>query len=581
MNAVLDALRARRSVSEDTQEVAQVISSRSAGQSILPTPASSRAPKPSSRGVRFSRPSSRRKSSSAPQSSQAPRSQRASTEGAKKAPRVTARPVEGTELVRTDSALSSGDVPEERFETSATEERAPEGGMEVILASGCVQEAPIEVAPVTKGVEPRPVDDEGAVERVGSKRPPPSEAPASAPVPKRSRASRRPAPTLPPLEKKKETSVVPLLSAPDNDILNAEDIIHQSPASVVAEILRERMFGGVTEASDPLLLALTGLLASSTREQIAFRSQTQEELGGTIREMLLMLMGLFMEVDARDESTRSTVDRQIEEVCLEENLIATSDARSHLVAAQEHLKTLREELAHTKEALEGADKRAAAAEVRRDEVLEQLSSLEEAQKERDEARHQHESLKADFDAMLAQKDEALARVVVLEQELSKRADNEKDLALAVDASRLQNQHLCQEVEALKKRCSALLEDAKHAEDRVQLECEGRLREYKESAELKREIEQACEACLQGYKDSSELKAKIAEACEERLAKYKASDEMKNAIWHKVFCMFVSGFNRGLREARHAPSTPLAELRAAEVDSDGEEVLYGEDDRPLP
>ncbi|XP_021631901.1 uncharacterized protein LOC110629302 [Manihot esculenta] len=567
MNAALDALRAGRYVSEATQEVAQVISSRSASRFVLPAPASSRAPKPSSRGVRSSRPSSRSRPSSAPQSSQAPRSQWAPTEGAKKAPGVTARPVEGTELVRKNSALPSGDVPEERFKTSTTEERAPEGGMEV--------------APVTEGVKPRPVDDEGATERVGSKRPPPSEAPASAPISKRSRASRRPGPALPPLEKKKETSVVPLLFAPDNDILNAEDITHQSPASVVAEILRERMFGGVTEASNPRLLALTSLLVSSTREQVAFRSRTREELGGTIREMLLMLMGFFMEVDARDESIQSTVDRQIEEARLEENLIATSDARGHLAAAQEHLKTLREELAHTKEALEGADKRVAAAEVRLDEVLEQLSSLEETQKERDEAWHQHESLKADFDVVLAQKDEALARVVVLEQELSKRADNEKDLALAVEASRLQNQHLCQEVEALKKRCSALLEDAKHAEDRVQLECEERLWEYKESAELKREIEQACEACLQGYKDSSELKAGIAEACEERLAEYKASDEIKNAIWQKGFRMFVSGFNRGLREARYAPSTPLVELRAAEEDSDGEEVLYGEDDKPLP
>ncbi|XP_021625005.1 uncharacterized abhydrolase domain-containing protein DDB_G0269086-like [Manihot esculenta] len=366
-----------------------------------------------------------------------------------------------------DSALPSGDVPEERFKTSATEERAPEGGMEV--------------APVTEGVEPRPADDKGAAERVGSKRPPPSEVPAPAPVPKRSQASRRPAPALPPLEKKKETSVVPLLSALDNDILNAEDITHQSPASVVVEILRERMFGGVTEASDPRLLALTGLLATD----------------------------------------------------------------GPLYGAQEHLKTLRRELAHTKEALEGADKREAAAEARRDEVLEQLSSLEEAQRERDEAQHQHESLKADFDAVLAQKDEALARVVVLEQELSKQSMQIKDLTLPAEESKLQNQQLCQAVKVL--------------ENRVQLECEERLREYKESTELKKEIEQACEARLQDYKDSSELKAKIAEACEERLAEFKASDEMKNAIWHKGFCMFISGFNRGLREARYAPSTPLAEL----------------------
>ena len=46
-------------------------------------------------------------------------------------------------------------------------------------------------------------------------------------------------------------------------------------------------------------------------------------------------------------------------------------------------------------------------------------------------------------------------------------------------------------------------------------------------------------------------------------------------------MFVSGFNRGLREARHNPSIPLTVLRAKEEDSDGEDVIYGEDDMPLP
>ena len=70
-------------------------------------------------------------------------------------------------------------------------------------------------------------------------------------------------------------------------------------------------------------------------------------------------------------------------------------------------------------------------------------------------------------------------------------------------------------------------------------------EYKESPELKKEIEQACEARLQAYKDSPELKAKIAEASQAQLAEYKASNEMKTAVWRKGFHMFVSGFNRGL------------------------------------
>ena len=94
------------------------------------------------------------------------------------------------------------------------------------------------------------------------------------------------------------------------------------------------------------------------------------------------------------------------------------------------------------------------------------------------------------DTVMAQKDETLARIVVLEQELSRCADNLKDLTLATEAAKLQNQYLCQEVEALKKRCSALLEDAKLAEDRVQPACEERLQEYKGSAELRAEIDQA-------------------------------------------------------------------------------------------
>ncbi|XP_043813728.1 uncharacterized protein LOC122723882 [Manihot esculenta] len=513
MNAALDVLRAGRSVSEATQEVAQVSAART-----------------------------------------------------ERAPRVTDRSVEDPRHVRTDVASSLEDVPKERAQVTPVDRRASSGEMEVLGAS--VEIAPAAEDVLMEGVEselkdsipPREessVAPEGAVEEATNKRPPPSEAPAPAPVPKSSRASRRPAPALPPLEKEK-TPVVPLLSATDNEILNAEDITHQSPASVVAEILRKRMFGG-------------------------------------LQRLRTLVMGLFMEVDARDHSLREFVDRRIEEARLEENLSATSDARGNLAMAHEHSKSLQVKLSYTLDALKRADEKAAAVEIRCDEALKQLSSLEEVRRERDEAVsqknkvwHQYKALKADseaaqthYDAVIAQREEALARIVVLEQELIKHANSEKDLALAAEASRLQNQHLCQEVEALKRRCSALLEDAKHAEDRVQLECEERLREYKESAELKKEIEQACEALLQSYKDSSELKAKIAEAYEARLAKFKASDEMKNAIWHKGFRMFVSSFNRGLREARHALSTPLAQLRALEIDSDGEEVHYGEDDRPFP
>ncbi|XP_043811063.1 uncharacterized protein LOC122723326 [Manihot esculenta] len=401
MNAVLDALRAGRHVSEATEEVAQVISSRTVSRP--PALTSSRAPKSSSRGAKSSRPSSRSRSSSAVPSSQALASRRVSVPRAEETPQIAIGLVEGVELAKKDLAVPSGGISEEMPGTCLADVSGPGGEKETSPAGGDIRGDVTEVAPVIEEGGSGPANDEVVVEEVGSKRPPPSEEPAPAPTRKKSRASKGSAPALPPLEKKKaapalpplekekDVPMVPLMSASDNDILNAEDITHQSPASIVAKIIKGRMFGGVTEASDPRLLALTGLLANSTREQAAFRSRPRGELGDTIREMLLMVMGLFMEVDARDHSLRESIDRRIEEARLEENLSATSDARGNLAAAREHSKSLQIEL------------------------------------------------------------------------------------------------------------------------------------------------------------------------------------------H----MFVSGFNRGLREARQAPSTPLAKLQAAEVDSDGEDVLYGEDDLPLP
>ncbi|XP_043811049.1 tropomyosin alpha-3 chain-like [Manihot esculenta] len=377
-----------------------------------------------------------------------------------------------------------------------------------------------------------------------------------------------------------KASVVPLLSAPDNDILNAEDITHQSPAGVVVEILRERMFGGVTDASDSRLLALTGHLAGFTREQATFRSLPREELGEKIREMLLMALGLSMEADARDLSLRESVDRRIEEARRDENLSATVDARGNLAAAREHTASLQTKLYVAYEALKRADGKVADAEeyaksveaelfnTRRllEESNERLSSAAEGLRERDEAisqkeeiQRQLEQLKVKLDSTLALKDEALARVVVLRQELSGQADSIKGLTSAAEEFKLQNQQLCQQVKDLETRCSALSEWAKLADDKVRLEVEKHLKEYKESPELKKETQQACEAYLQNYKDSSELRTEIAEACERRLTDYKASDEMKEAIWYKGLCMFVSGFNRGLREARRNPTVPLTVL----------------------
>ncbi|XP_021593075.1 uncharacterized abhydrolase domain-containing protein DDB_G0269086-like [Manihot esculenta] len=556
MNAALDALRAGRSVKEATQEVARTISARTVSKPLAPP--SSRAPKPSTRGARSARsPSSR--SSSAIQPPRASRSQRTFAEGAKKAPKHTAmssagaelaradstlpptdaaRSSAGAELERVDSTLPSGEAPEGRIETPITEEMAPGGEARVILVDEDVREAAGEDALVIRDILAKAAETKTAED------------------------------ALP----QKESSGVP------EEVSGRMDITHQSPASVVAEVIRERMFGGITAASDPRLLALSGLLASSTQEQVAFRARSKEDLGNTARELLLMVTGIFMEMDARDRALREFMDRRIEEARLEENLSATSDARGNLAAVQEdyrslqlkdlhtalearkkaegetaeaqkHAQSLEAELSHARRVLKESDERAAAAEVHSEEVLKQLSSTVDALRERDEAvsqkeevQRQHEQLKVKFDAVLAQKSEAVARVVVLKQELSKQADSVKGLTLAAEESKLQNQQLCQQVKSLETRCSALLEGVKLAEDRVQLEVEKRLREYKESPELKKEIQQAGEAYLQNYKNSLELKAEVAEACERRLAESKASDEMKTAVWNKGFRMFVSGFN---------------------------------------
>lgn len=152
-------------------------------------------------------------------------------------------------------------------------------------------------------------------------------------------------------------------------------------------------------------------------------------------------------------------------------------------------------MAWTQDAVKRTDERAATAEACHDEVLEQLSSLENARRERDEtvdqceeALRQYEAAKADHDdvqvrceMVMASRDDALARIVVLEQELGKRTENLKDLTLAVEESKLHQQQLCQEVKALERRCSAFLEDTKLTEDRDRLTCEEHLHEYKESA----------------------------------------------------------------------------------------------------
>ncbi|XP_043805712.1 kinesin-like protein KIFC1 [Manihot esculenta] len=188
--------------------------------------------------------------------------------------------------------------------------------------------------------------------------------------------------------------------------------------------------------------------------------------------------GLFMEVDIRDRSLRESVDRRIEEARLEENISATSDARGNLVAAREqiqslqvelhsalealkkaeektaetakHTSSLEDELSRTRNVLQEADERAATLEVRCRGVLEQLSSMTEALKERDEAvsqkaevQRQFDALKADLEGLRthleevkAQREMALARVQVLEQELSTSSDRIRDLTSSAEESEI-------------------------------------------------------------------------------------------------------------------------------------------------
>lgn len=56
-----------------------------------------------------------------------------------------------------------------------------------------------------------------------------------------------------------------------------------------------------------------------------------------------------------------------------------------------------------------------------------------------------------------------------------------------------------------------------------------------------------------------------------MEEYKSLPELKERVYKEAFRMFASGFNQGLKAARDAPSAPLADLRAPELDSDGEEV----------
>ncbi|XP_043808005.1 uncharacterized protein LOC122722137 [Manihot esculenta] len=477
-----------------------------------PAKASSQASKPSSRSTKSSRPSSRGGSSSALRPVEGSRSAPASSEGVREASLAIAEQTSVVEQVERGTAHSSGEVSGGKSKSPIEDKEASGTRLEIVLIEDSAPEVPTQDAPAPARTEPE--GSEGVPSKTGDKRPAPSGTAAPSPARKKSRAAAGSSLALPSIGKRKSVAVEPPLFSSDNS-LKASDITSESPASAVADFLREQMFGGVTEASDPRLLALTGLLASSTKEQASFQSHSREELGSLIREMLLMVTGLLMEVDIRDRSLRESVDRRIEEARLEENISATNDARGNLVAAREQIQSLQVELHSALEALKKAEEKAA-------ETAKHTSSLEaELSRTR---------------GVLKVSDERAAALEVRCKGVSEQ------LSSMADALQERNEALSQKAE-VQRQHDALKADLEGLQTRLN------------------EVETQREMAL------ARVQEFVAEACEAHLNEYKASGEMGAAILKKAFRMYVTGYNRGLREARHAPDTPLAELLKYEADSD--------------
>lgn len=68
----------------------------------------------------------------------------------------------------------------------------------------------------------------------------------------------------------------------------------ESTSVSVAEMLREKMFGGVSNVSNPRFLAFNSHLACSTKQQVAFNLRSREDLRDSLREMLLMVSRLLL-----------------------------------------------------------------------------------------------------------------------------------------------------------------------------------------------------------------------------------------------------------------------------------------------
>lgn len=71
---------------------------------------------------------------------------------------------------------------------------------------------------------------------------------------------------LPPPADKGKQAVGQLSSAFDNELLNAAEVTLGSATTSMAKMLRERMFGGVFDVSNPCFFALASHLTCSTKQ---------------------------------------------------------------------------------------------------------------------------------------------------------------------------------------------------------------------------------------------------------------------------------------------------------------------------
>ncbi|XP_043813909.1 uncharacterized protein LOC110619837 [Manihot esculenta] len=104
-----------------------------------------------------------------------------------------------------------------------------------------------------------------------------------------------------PIDKRKKV-VENLSSTPDNELLNGTEVNVESTLASMAEMLCDKIFKVALDVSDPHSLALISHLVYATKQQAAFSLHPIEALGDSLREMLLMSFGMYMDIDVRNRS---------------------------------------------------------------------------------------------------------------------------------------------------------------------------------------------------------------------------------------------------------------------------------------